>query len=173
MLKTILRVCFHDRRLQYMEKELIDQWKEQRPSDRILDVDIPLSYGIHDVRNDAKLINRSEFFWDPTKETGVFIRVSFLKCTIYKVNICFPIVTDQLYQHRVYSQKARWRERRSFSNCDRDILQRIKRSIQLPTCRFVSSESVQTKGSRPKAQNRPRKNEQKANVRTGQIPAFV
>ena len=75
MLKTILRVCFHDRRLQYMEKELIDQWKEQRPTERILEVDIPLSYGIHDVRNDSKLINRSEFYWDPTKETGVFIRV--------------------------------------------------------------------------------------------------
>lgn len=78
MLKTILRVCFHDRRLQYMEKELIDQWKEQRPTDRILEVDIPLSYGIHEVRNDAKLINRAEFYWDPTKETGVFIRVSKL-----------------------------------------------------------------------------------------------
>ena len=75
MLRTILRICFHDRRLQYMEKELIDQWKDQRPDERILEVDIPLSYGIHDVRNDQKSINRAEFNWDPTKETGVFIRV--------------------------------------------------------------------------------------------------
>lgn len=75
MLKTILRVCFHDRRLQYIEKELIEQWKEQRPSERALEVDIPLSYGINDVRNDPKYINRCEFYWDPTKETGVFIRV--------------------------------------------------------------------------------------------------
>ncbi|XP_075590940.1 uncharacterized protein LOC124491103 isoform X2 [Dermatophagoides farinae] len=76
MLKTIIRVCFHDRRLQYIEKELIEQWKEQRPSERVIEIDVPLSYGIQDVRNDLKYINRSEFFWDPTKETGVFIRIN-------------------------------------------------------------------------------------------------
>lgn len=75
MLQTIIRVCFYDRRLQYMEKELIEQWKEQRPSERVLEIDVPLSYGIHDVRNDHSGINKSEFHWDPTKETGVFIRV--------------------------------------------------------------------------------------------------
>ena len=75
MLKTIIRVCFYDRRLQYMEKELIEQWKEQRPPERVLEIDVPLSYGIHDVRNDTKCINKSVFCWDPTKETGVFIRV--------------------------------------------------------------------------------------------------
>ncbi|OTF80114.1 Transcription factor CP2-like protein [Euroglyphus maynei] len=76
MLKTIIRVCFHDRRLQYIEKELIEQWKEQRPSERVIEIDVPLSYGIQDVRNDLKNVNRSEFYWDPTKETGVFIRIN-------------------------------------------------------------------------------------------------
>lgn len=75
MLKTILRVCFHDRRLQYIEKELIEQWKDQRPSERILEIDYPLSYGICEVQNDPKQINRSDFCWDPTKETGVFMKV--------------------------------------------------------------------------------------------------
>ncbi|KAH9413931.1 hypothetical protein DERP_009530 [Dermatophagoides pteronyssinus] len=76
MLKTIIRVCFHDRRLQYIEKELIEQWKEQRPAERVIEIDVPLSYGIQDVRNDVKCVNRSEFYWDPTKETGVFIRIN-------------------------------------------------------------------------------------------------
>lgn len=77
MLKTIIRVCFHDRRLQYMEKDLMTQWREQRPAERILEIDVPLSYGVHDVLLDGNAINRTEFTWDPTKETGVFIRVSF------------------------------------------------------------------------------------------------
>lgn len=86
MLKTIIRVCFHDRRLQYIEKELIEQWKEQRPSERVIEIDVPLSYGIQDVRNDLKYINRSEFFWDPTKETGVFIRVLLLLKKFFFIN---------------------------------------------------------------------------------------
>jgi len=41
-----------------------------------MEVDIPLSYGINDIKNDPSYINRIEFTWDPTKETGVFIKVS-------------------------------------------------------------------------------------------------
>lgn len=78
MLKSILRVGFQERRLQYMEKELISQWKQQRPSERILEIDIPLSYGVPDIYNDPKDVNKCEFFWDPTKETGVFVRVCFI-----------------------------------------------------------------------------------------------
>ncbi len=76
MLKTILRVGFQERRLQYMEKELISQWKHQRPSERILEIDVPLSYGVHDIFDDPKDVNKCEFFWDPTKETGVFVKVN-------------------------------------------------------------------------------------------------
>ncbi|XP_054162550.1 transcription factor CP2-like [Oppia nitens] len=76
MLKTIVKVGFQERRLQYMEKELISQWKQQRPSDRILEIDVPLTYGVHDIFDDPKHVNRCEFFWDPTKETGVFVKVN-------------------------------------------------------------------------------------------------
>lgn len=41
-------------------------------------VDIPLSYGVYDVCNDPNNIHMCEFLWDPTNETGVFIRVSYL-----------------------------------------------------------------------------------------------
>lgn len=75
MLTTLIRICFHDRRLQYMERDLINQWLQQRPLERILEIDIPLSYGITDVHCDDKMINGCEFSWDPTKETGVFIKV--------------------------------------------------------------------------------------------------
>lgn len=76
LLKSIVRVCFHERRLQYMEKEQIASWKHTRPGERILDIDIPLSYGICDIVQDLSMLNVCEFAWDPTKETGVFIRVN-------------------------------------------------------------------------------------------------
>ncbi|RWS12326.1 Transcription factor CP2-like protein [Dinothrombium tinctorium] len=74
MLKSLIRVGFHERRLQFMEKDLINQWKQQRQTERILDIDIPLSYGIFDIAHDSQDINRCEFMWDPTKETGVFVK---------------------------------------------------------------------------------------------------
>lgn len=75
-LRSVVRVGFHERRLQFMEAELLSQWRNHRHSERILEVDIPLSYGISDVDNDAQAINKCSFVWEPTKEAGVFIKVN-------------------------------------------------------------------------------------------------
>lgn len=37
-LKSIIRVVFHERRLQYSEKELMELWKNNRPGERIIDI---------------------------------------------------------------------------------------------------------------------------------------
>lgn len=76
MLKSIIRIGFHERRLQYMEKDLILQWKQSRQSERILEIDIPLSYGIYENQHNSQEINKCEFLWEPTKDTGVFVRVN-------------------------------------------------------------------------------------------------
>lgn len=76
MLKSIIRICFHERRLQYMEREQIASWRNTRPGERIVEIDVPLSYGICDVVQDQLHLNTCEFVWDPTKETGVFIRIN-------------------------------------------------------------------------------------------------
>ncbi|XP_069939785.1 transcription factor CP2 isoform X4 [Cherax quadricarinatus] len=73
---SIIRVCFHERRLQYMERQQLDSWRQMRPGERILEVDIPLSYGVFDVKQDSKSLNMCEFDWDPTKEVGVYIKVN-------------------------------------------------------------------------------------------------
>ncbi|RXG58413.1 Upstream-binding protein 1 [Armadillidium vulgare] len=72
---TKVRICFHERRLQYMEKEQMAQWKQMRPGERILEIDVPLSYGISDVIQDVKYLNVCEFNWDPTKEVGVYLKI--------------------------------------------------------------------------------------------------
>jgi transcription factor CP2-like protein len=48
-----MRVGFHERRLQYMEAEHISEWSLKHPSERILDIDLPLSYGVIDPIRDA------------------------------------------------------------------------------------------------------------------------
>ncbi|KAK7576071.1 hypothetical protein V9T40_012357 [Parthenolecanium corni] len=74
--KSIIRVSFHDRRLQYMEREEMRNWQASRPGDRILQLDLPLSYGIFDHFQDPNALNAIQFLWDPTKEVGVYIKVN-------------------------------------------------------------------------------------------------
>ena len=44
--QSTVKVLFHDRRLQFMEKEQIDSWKQMRPGERILDIGNLLPYCI-------------------------------------------------------------------------------------------------------------------------------
>uniref|UniRef100_A0A8D0GL70 Transcription factor CP2 n=1 Tax=Sphenodon punctatus TaxID=8508 RepID=A0A8D0GL70_SPHPU len=75
LVKSIFRVVFHDRRLQYTEHQQLEGWRWNRPGDRILDIDIPMSVGIIDPRANPTKLNTVEFLWDPSKRTSVFIQV--------------------------------------------------------------------------------------------------
>uniref|UniRef100_A0A4W5N794 Transcription factor CP2 n=1 Tax=Hucho hucho TaxID=62062 RepID=A0A4W5N794_9TELE len=75
MVKSIIRVVFHDRRLQYTEHQQLESWRWNRPGDRILDLDIPMSVGMVDPRANPTQLNTVEFLWDPSKRTSVFIQV--------------------------------------------------------------------------------------------------
>uniref|UniRef100_UPI00398EEDC5 transcription factor CP2-like protein 1 n=1 Tax=Pristiophorus japonicus TaxID=55135 RepID=UPI00398EEDC5 len=74
-IKSIIRVVFHDRRLQYTEHQQLEGWRWSRPGDRILDIDIPLSVGILEPRANPMQLNTIEFLWDPAKRTSVFVQV--------------------------------------------------------------------------------------------------
>ena len=76
LLKCVLRICFHERRLQYMEAEQLAEWSAKHTGERIIDADLPLSYGVTELTRDAQNINSLSFKWDPTRDTGVFIKVN-------------------------------------------------------------------------------------------------
>uniref|UniRef100_A0A8C0R689 Transcription factor CP2-like protein 1 n=1 Tax=Canis lupus dingo TaxID=286419 RepID=A0A8C0R689_CANLU len=75
LLKSVVRVVFHDRRLQYTEQQQLDGWRWSRPGDRILDIDVPLSVGVIEPRVLPSQLNMVEFNWDPTKRTSLFLQV--------------------------------------------------------------------------------------------------
>lgn len=78
ILKSVIKICFHERRLQYMEREQMLQWQMSRPGERIVEIDVPLSYGVCQVAqsNSPNLLNTVEVLWDPMKEVGVYIQVN-------------------------------------------------------------------------------------------------
>uniref|UniRef100_A0A4W4EVL0 Upstream-binding protein 1 n=1 Tax=Electrophorus electricus TaxID=8005 RepID=A0A4W4EVL0_ELEEL len=73
--KSIVRVVFHDRRLQYMEHQQLEGWKWNRPGDRLLDIDIPMCVGITEPRTHPSQLNAAEFLWDVSKRASVFVQV--------------------------------------------------------------------------------------------------
>uniref|UniRef100_A0A673CJ98 Upstream-binding protein 1 n=1 Tax=Sphaeramia orbicularis TaxID=375764 RepID=A0A673CJ98_9TELE len=75
MVKSTVRVVFHDRRLQYTEHQQLEGWKWNRPGDRLLDIDIPMSVGIVEPKTHPSQLNAAEFLWDLNKRTSVFVQV--------------------------------------------------------------------------------------------------
>ncbi|XP_075872266.1 upstream-binding protein 1 isoform X2 [Nelusetta ayraudi] len=75
MVKSIVRVVFHDRRLQYTEHQQLEGWKWNRPGDRLLDLDIPMSVGMVEPKTHNSQLNAAEFLWDMKKRTSVFVQV--------------------------------------------------------------------------------------------------
>uniref|UniRef100_A0A7N4NQU5 Grh/CP2 DB domain-containing protein n=1 Tax=Sarcophilus harrisii TaxID=9305 RepID=A0A7N4NQU5_SARHA len=77
LVKSMFRLLFHDRGLQYSEQQQqLENWKWNRPGDRILDIDLAMSVGLTDPWANPTQLNTVEFQWDPAaKSTSVFIQV--------------------------------------------------------------------------------------------------
>ncbi|KAF2351864.1 CP2 transcription factor, partial [Trinorchestia longiramus] len=73
---SFIRICFHERRFQYIEKEQLTQWHQLRPNERIIELDVPLSYGISDVQQSKHGQAVVRFDWDPNKDVAVHIKVN-------------------------------------------------------------------------------------------------
>ncbi|XP_030351013.1 upstream-binding protein 1 isoform X10 [Strigops habroptila] len=105
LVKSIIRVVFHDRRLQYTEHQQLEGWKWNRPGDRLLDLDIPMSVGVIDIKTNPSQLNAVEFLWDPTKCTSAFIQCSPWPDTptTFVNNSPTPAPTFTSAQHNTYS----------------------------------------------------------------------
>lgn len=53
-------------------------WQASRPGERIIEIDVPLSYGLCHVAqpHNSNLLNVVEVLWDPMKEVGVYIKIN-------------------------------------------------------------------------------------------------
>ncbi|ESO08090.1 hypothetical protein HELRODRAFT_75598, partial [Helobdella robusta] len=75
LLKSIIKIAFHERRLQYSEQDELNKWKAARPGERIIDVDIPMSSEIKQLKIDPEHVNSIEIGWDPNQPTDISIKI--------------------------------------------------------------------------------------------------
>lgn len=75
LVKSFLKVVFHDRRLQYTEHQQLEGWRFSRPGDRLVNIDVPMSVGILNPREPPNMLNLVEFTWDLDKPASICIQV--------------------------------------------------------------------------------------------------
>ena len=85
-----------------MEAEQISEWSLKHPGERIIDVDLPLSYGVYDPNRDTNNINCLSFKWDPTRGEFVVEIWIFLGLNSISAN-SYVIMIDKTYD-KIYRQ---------------------------------------------------------------------
>eukprot|EP00118_Oscarella_pearsei_P008340 m.42450 g.42450 ORF g.42450 m.42450 type:complete len:544 (+) comp33358_c0_seq1:245-1876(+) len=78
LLKTVLKICFHERKYQSSEAEQWEIWRHEHPGERVLDIEFASCYNMADAVCDPGMITAALFSWDPAKDTGIFIKVNCL-----------------------------------------------------------------------------------------------
>ena len=75
--QSVVRVTFNDKRLQYAEQEQLEEWRTSRPGERLIKIDVPLSYNIVEYSMNPHTLNSVEFLWDPKQIVGCFVQVRY------------------------------------------------------------------------------------------------
>ncbi|XP_022108328.1 upstream-binding protein 1-like isoform X2 [Acanthaster planci] len=76
LLKSVVRVLFNDKRLQYAESEQLASWRTNRPGERLIKLDVPLSHNIIEYNANNCALNAVECLWDPTQVASCFVQVN-------------------------------------------------------------------------------------------------
>jgi len=84
LIKGIISLGFHERQYQYFECEKYDEWVINRPNEKIIDLDIPMCFGIQNVNYVGAYTNEIEFQFDPFVESKIFCKVNCLSSDFMK-----------------------------------------------------------------------------------------
>ena len=159
-----------------MEREQIAAWRMSRPGDRIVEIDVPLSYGIYDVLQDNNNLNVVEFVWDPTKEVGVYIKVNCISTEFTpkkhggEKGVPFRIQVET-YSHGDGDGTPK---RLHVAGCQIKVFKVHQTSMEMSRRnQFNILILIVVERSGSKAQTRPRKNLQTPNGRAGKVSTLL
>ena len=147
-----------------------------RPGDRIVEIDVPLSYGIYDVLQDNNNLNVVEFVWDPTKEVGVYIKVNCISTEFTpkkhggEKGVPFRIQVET-YSHGDGDGTPK---RLHVAGCQIKVFKVHQTSMEMSRRnQFNILILIVVERSGSKAQTRPRKNLQTPNGRAGKVSTLL
>lgn len=75
-LKTLVRLGFVEKRLQYRENEELSSWVIAHNNGRMIDIDFSMSYGVFDVDLGSAYNHSMTFVWNPGREASIFVKIN-------------------------------------------------------------------------------------------------
>lgn len=75
-LKTLVRLGFVEKRLQYRENEELSSWVIAHNNGRMIDIDFSMSYGVFDVDLGSAYNHSITFVWNPGREASIFVKIN-------------------------------------------------------------------------------------------------
>ncbi|CAB4030772.1 Hypothetical predicted protein [Paramuricea clavata] len=76
IVNVLVKLGFYERKLQVVEAEKYEEWLTNRPAERLLEIDIPMSVGILNIRSQGSYTNELEFEWDTQLEAQIYIKIN-------------------------------------------------------------------------------------------------
>ncbi|XP_032233782.1 transcription factor CP2 isoform X2 [Nematostella vectensis] len=68
LLTSVVTLTFYERKLQVVEAEKFEEWRNNHPLERIFEIDVPMSTGLQNIRSKGNLTNAYEFDWNPEED---------------------------------------------------------------------------------------------------------
>ncbi|XP_031558197.1 transcription factor CP2-like isoform X2 [Actinia tenebrosa] len=76
LIKSKVKLTFYERKVQRQEAEKFEEWRNNRPLERILEIDVPMSNGLSNIRSEGHSTNAYTFEWNPEKDTKLYIIIN-------------------------------------------------------------------------------------------------
>ncbi|XP_057292756.1 transcription factor CP2-like isoform X1 [Hydractinia symbiolongicarpus] len=84
LIKSAVSIGFQERQHQYFEFEKYDEWVLNRPTEKMIELDVPMCLGVHNPVHVGTYTNEIEFQWDPSQGVCLYIKVNCLSSEFTK-----------------------------------------------------------------------------------------
>ncbi|BHF64938.1 hypothetical protein SprV_0200794600 [Sparganum proliferum] len=74
LIKSIVRICFHEEKMQFMESKHLELWQSAHPGERLLDIEADQCIGCRNVFSDPVNLNAVVCIWDSSDQCTLVVK---------------------------------------------------------------------------------------------------
>ncbi|KAL7064121.1 hypothetical protein AAHC03_05143 [Spirometra sp. Aus1] len=74
LIKSIVRICFHEEKMQFMESKHLELWQSAHPGERLLDIEADQCIGCRNAFSDPVNLNAVVCIWDSSDQCTLVVK---------------------------------------------------------------------------------------------------
>uniref|UniRef100_A0A0X3PBR8 Grh/CP2 DB domain-containing protein n=1 Tax=Schistocephalus solidus TaxID=70667 RepID=A0A0X3PBR8_SCHSO len=74
LIQSIVRICFHEEKMQFMESKHLELWQSAHPGERLLDIEADKCIGCRDAFSDPVNLNAVVCIWDSSNQCTLVVK---------------------------------------------------------------------------------------------------